>query len=110
MGIGDCYTEMQPTSMQKIDKTLIGTRLDICEKYYLDKGGSELRWSKSKVVLISDGSNIIKQGARTACYRVGEGVLILWDTNEERNESSSTSALRLLPSKWNPKGKHSYGA
>ena len=49
----------------------------------------------------------MKQGARTACYNVGEAVLICWDTNEERNEPSSTSAQRLLPSKWNPKGKHS---
>ena len=57
---------MQPTSMPKIDKTLIGTRLDICEKYDLDEGGSELRWSQGEVILISDGSNIIKQGARTA--------------------------------------------
>ena len=60
--------------------------------------------------MISDGSNIIKQGARTACYKVGEAVLILWDANKERKESSSTSAQRLLPSKWNPKGKHSDGA
>ena len=79
------------------------------EKYDLDEGGTELRWSQDKVVLISNGSNIIKQGARTACYKVGETVLILWDANEERNESSSTSSLRLLPSKWNPKGQHSDG-
>ena len=81
-----------------------------CEKYDLDEGGSELRWSQGEVILISDGSNIIKQGACTAYYKVGEAVLNLWDANEERKESSSTSAQRLLPSKWNPKGKHSDGA
>ena len=43
MGIDDHYTEMQPTSMPKIDKTLIGRRLDFFEKYDLDKGGSDLR-------------------------------------------------------------------
>ena len=73
-------------------------------------GGSELRGSQGKVILISDGSNIIKQGARTACYKVGEEVLISWDANEERNESSLTSAQRLIPSKWDPKGKRSDGA
>ena len=67
-------------------------------------------WSQGEVVFISYGSNIIKEGARTACYKAGETVLILWDANEERNEFSSTSAQRLLPSKWNPKGKHSNGA
>ena len=70
MGIGDRYTEMQPASMLKVDKTLIGARLEIFEKYDLDKGGSELRWSQGKVVLILDGSNIIKQGSRTACFRL----------------------------------------
>ena len=46
--------------MPKVGKTLIGTRLDICEKYDLDEGGSELRWSRGKAILISDGSNIRK--------------------------------------------------
>ena len=57
-GTGGRYSKMQPTIMPPIDKNLIGKRLDICEKYSLDKGGSELRWSQGKVVLVSNGSNI----------------------------------------------------
>ena len=72
----------------------------------LTRGGSELRWSQGKVIKISDGANIIKQGVHPTCYNVGEAVLILWDTNEERNYTVSTSAKRLLHSKWNPKGRH----
>ena len=55
VGIGDMYAEMQPSSRPKIDRHLIGKRLDICESYDLDEGGSELRWSQGKVVSISNG-------------------------------------------------------
>ena len=109
VGIGDRYAEMQPSSRPKIDRYLIGKRLDICESYDLDEGGSELRWSQGKVVLISNGSNIVKIGSRIACYKPREAVLICWDGNEERKEPSTTSPQRLLPSKWNPK-RHSHGA
>ena len=44
--MGDRYSELQPTSRPNIDKKLIGKRLDICEKYNLNDGGSELRWSQ----------------------------------------------------------------
>ena len=33
-----------------------------------------------------------------------------WDINEDRFEPSTISSQRLLPSKWNPKGKHIEGA
>ena len=59
MGIGDRYTEFQPTLMPNIDKKLIDTRLDICEKYDLDEGGLKLRWSQEKVIKTPYGSNII---------------------------------------------------
>ena len=84
--------------------------LDICENYDLEEGGSELRWSQGKVVLVSNDSNIVKIGYHTAFYKAGEIVLICWDTNEERNEPSTTSAQRLLPKKWNPKGGYSNGS
>ena len=42
-GMGDRYSELQPTSRPNIDKKLIGKRLDICEKYNFNDGGSELR-------------------------------------------------------------------
>ena len=74
--IGNRYDEMQPSSMPKINKHLIGKRLDICESYDLEEGGSELRWSQGKVVLVSNGMNIVKIGSRTTCYDTSEVVLI----------------------------------
>ena len=61
-------------------------------------------------IKVSTGKNITRPGARTACFKKGEGVLIRWDANEAYSEPSTTSAQRLLPTKWNPKGKHTEGA
>ena len=36
-------------------------------------------------------------------------VMIKWDANKDPNEDISTSSQRLLPSKWNPRGKHVVG-
>ena len=69
VGIGDRYTEMQLLSMPFIDKKLIGKRLDVCYEWNLEEGGTELRWSQGEVVGISNGSNILKPGARTACFK-----------------------------------------
>ena len=41
--IGDPYVEMYPLSMPKIDNSMVGKRLDICEQYSLEEGGNELR-------------------------------------------------------------------
>ena len=104
------YSELQPCSRPNIDKHLVGKRLDVCERYELDEGGSELRWSQGKLLSVSDDSNTLKPGARSACYARGEAVLIQWDENKVRNEPSTTSSQRLLISKWNPKCTHSEGA
>ena len=108
-GIGDRFAAIQPMSRPTINKQLIGKRLDVCLIYELDVGGTELRWCQGEVILISDGSNILKPGARTAKFKAGEAVRIRWDANIDRNEPVHTTAQRLLPTKWNPKGKHSDG-
>ena len=110
IGVGDRYTGLQPMSRPNIDKKLIAKRLDVCEKYNLDEGGTELRWSQGTVVEVSNGSNIVKPGARTAKVKKGEAVLIRWDANPACNELVSTSAQRLLPSKWNPTKEHTEGS
>ena len=104
---GDLCAKIQ-TSRPMVDKGLLGRRLDVCCSYEPAEGGSELRWCPGKVVLVSDGRTITR-GPRS---RLGakEAVLISWDADEARNEESTTSAQRLLPSLWNPKGTHRAGA
>ena len=62
------------------------------------------------MVDVSDGPNILKTGARSACYKKGEAVMIRWDADKDINKHSHVSSQRLLPSKWNPKKEHSEGA
>ena len=66
--------------------------------------------SQGIVVEVSNGSNILKPGARTVKFKKGEGVLIRWDANAAHNDLVSTSAQRLLSSKWNPKQTHTEGS
>ena len=109
-GIGDRYENMQPLTMPPVDKRLIGRRLDVCFEWNLVEGGTELRWSQGEVVDVSDGTNILKPGARTACYKKGEAVMIRWDEDQDNNEPSHVSAQHLLASKWNPKKQHTKGS
>ena len=92
-----------------INKLLIGKQIDVCPEYELEEGGTELRWCQGKVILISDASKILLPGARTAKFKVGESVIVLWDANLDRNEPVHTTSQRLLPTKCNPKGIHSDG-
>ena len=64
--IGDIYSRLQPTYMPNTNTYLIGKKLDTCELYELEECGSELQWSQWEVSTVSDGSNIIKPGVRTA--------------------------------------------
>ena len=61
------------------------------------------------MIAISDGNNMLKPGACTAKFKLGEAVMIKWDAHPDRNEPSSTCAQQLLRKKWNPRGAHSDG-
>ena len=101
---------MQSLSMPVANNKLIGKRLDVCFEWNLEEGGTELRWSQGEVINVSNGSNILKPGARKSCYKKGEAVMIRWDENKERNEASHVTLQRLLPSKWNPMNNHTQGS
>ena len=108
--MGDRYAECQP-SQPEVDEGLIGRRLDVCCSYQLESGGAELRWCQGEVVLVSDGCNMPKPPpARSAKFKAGEAVMVLWDACKVRKEDASRSEQRLLPSMWNPKGVHRAGA
>ena len=103
-GVGDRFTLMQPFAPPVVDSSLIGTRLDVCHKYDHINGTSEsqLRWSQGVVTVVSNGKNIVKIGARTACYKVGKAVMIRWDANQAMNEESTESVQCLKPRQYNP--------
>ena len=53
----------------------------MCVSYDLDERGTDLRWSHAEVIIVSNGSNIVKLGSRNACFKAGEAVIMRWDTN-----------------------------
>ena len=86
-------------------------RLGVCYEWNIEEGGTELRWSQSEVVDISNGSNILKPGVHILAYsNKGEAVTIRWDEDIYISEISRVSSQRLLPSKWNSKKEYSNGA
>ena len=100
---------MQPVSMPVVNNGLIVQRLDACVIHNLDEGSTELRQSQGEVVLVSDRFNIVKHNTRSTCCKKGEAVMMRWDTNEDRNEEIITTSKRVMPSKWNPRGKNMDG-
>ena len=99
-GHGDRYSELQPTTMPKIDNKFIGTRLDVCFKFLLDSGGEELSWCQGKVVDISNGNNMLYPNARSRCYKEGEAVEVLWDAIDGISDMYK-SIQQLQKTKWN---------
>ena len=67
VGVGDRYSNMQPTSATAKENVLIGKRMDVCLQYFLNDGGTEIFWSQGEVILVSDGEKIPKKQGRQAC-------------------------------------------
>ena len=96
--------------MLAIDKSLIGKQLDVCLKYFLDDGRTELRWIQGYVILVSDGEDIPKNQGVQACYKSRKAFMIRWGGNKETNESVSGLTHRLIRSEWNSMATHSHGS
>eukprot|EP00957_Ditylum_brightwellii_P123622 9425082-Ditylum_brightwellii.AAC.1 len=59
---------MQPAVQPNVDEHLVGHQLEICFKYDLENGKEALVWCQGVVLVISDGTNMIKIGHRSAKY------------------------------------------
>ena len=73
-----------------------------------------MRWSAGEVVAISDGTNCPIPGKPRAKFKAGEAVMMRWDDPWDHlkgdAEQRRRSAVKLLKSKWNPKGAQTHGA
>ena len=108
-GIEDVYSRSQPSTMPKIDKSLIGKRLEILYKYEEPHTGEEvLEWNQGVVTLVSDGTNL--QKSARSFYKEGEAVLIDFDKKCLRGEKQSVYTVKLKKSKWNPKNNYTEGS
>ena len=107
-GVGDRYTGMQPASQPSVDRNLVGQQIENCFSYDLNDGGTSLLWRQGVVLEVSDGTNMMR-GPRSK-FKKGEAVRVQWDANEEVGEDVNESVESLLPSRWNPRNKHTEGS
>ena len=110
VGMEDVCKFLQPTTMPQINEDLVGRKLDMCCKCFLEEGVEVLRWCQGEVLFVSNGINIVKPGKFRACFKEGEEVMLKWDPIVDRNKASCTCPQRILPSKWNPQQTHSEGS
>ena len=80
-GVCDRFSEMHPYSQPFVDISLLGKLLDLCVAYDMDEGVTSLRWSQGGVIIVSNGSNIVKPGTIIALFQAGDGVIISWYAN-----------------------------
>ena len=106
-GMGDRHQEFQPHMMPDL-YTLARKkkRIDMYCKYDTIQqdgtGETVMRWCQGEVRKVSDGKSMYKPGTRQK-FKAGEAVMVLWDPIPEIDEPSQEYAVRLLPTKWNPK-------
>ena len=107
-GIDDIAKSMQPTTMPKIDQSLIGKHLEICVQCdLLDGEGHKTRvtnrWCAGVVTQVSNGKKLKKPRSH---HKAGTAAEIEFDEIKERKEKSHKQVHELKSSKWNPKKEH----
>ena len=98
-GIGDSYQQRQG-SKPEIDERLVGKRIEVVIHYTLPDGvfGEALMWCSGEVVDVDPRPYVT--------FPKGKSATIKWDANDrvQPAEPVSTSATKLLPSRWNKDG------
>eukprot|EP00957_Ditylum_brightwellii_P163893 12477603-Ditylum_brightwellii.AAC.1 len=65
----------------------------------MENGKEALVLHQGIVLAISESTNMVEIGHRSAKYKKGEAIMICWDANEDLEETSTVSSQRLLKSK-----------
>ena len=89
-GDQDNFRNLQPATAPALRP---GLRIDMLFNYSdLDADDELLMWSQGVIQVVSDGTNIIKEGG--GFHKRGD-CQVLWDRNESRNEDASSSIVCL---------------
>ena len=97
--LGDKYEQNQSRYQPNIDESFIGFRIDSLFEFEAEGHSELVRWCQGEVIDICDGT-WLKPNARTACYKEGETVKILWDEIEECNIPQHETILEIPSRKW----------
>jgi len=95
-GDTDNFANLQPATAPEPQ---VGMRIDMLFNYADDNDDSDiLMWSQGTIQLVSNGSNIPKEGG--GFHKKGD-VKVLWDANADRNEEESISVVSIPKSLFN---------
>ena len=95
-GDTDNFANLQPATAPDPQ---VGMRIDMLFNYADDNDDSDiLMWSQGTIQLVSNGSNIPKEGG--GFHKKGD-VKVLWDANADRNEEESISVVSIPKSLFN---------
>ena len=102
-GTQDNFRNLQPATAPELRP---GLRIDMLFNYAdSDTEDEILMWSQGVIQMVSDGTNIIKEGG--GFYKRGD-CQVLWDRNESRNEEASISVVSLPACNFNKYVKNSW--
>ena len=91
----------QPPDAPPLDTSLVGTRLEVCWKYFSTETNEPLLiWSPGQVIKVADGTSD-KASARCKSILPAGMVLLKWAEDPDRNEKETQSWKVLLPQKFN---------
>ena len=100
-GIQDEVEYVQPLQAPKFTQALVGKRLEICWRYFLN-GEPQLIWTPVRVARVADGLTD-KTSSRARKILPAGMLLIAWDADADHEEHAGEKWMALLPAKWNQK-------
>ena len=109
-GFGDRYQEMQQKSAPKIDKNLVGERIEVLYKYFEDDGSVVNVWCKCTVegLYVKKTNNTKSKRKANAKVTSNNEVIIRWDAAYLRYGDVNPTRQKLLVSKWNKHDEKSW--
>ena len=96
---------LQNTDPPKVEKSLLGRRIEYLSKFGLDDKREEvvnkdLRWCSGIVERVCD-KTWINPGKRRQCYKGGEAAEVFWDEMPECNMDASIYIEPFISRLWN---------
>ena len=98
----------QPSAAPPLDASLVGTRLEVCWKYFSTETGEPLLiWSPGEVLRVADGTSD-KASERCRKMLPAGMVLLKWAEDADRKEKETQSWKVLLPQKFNKQVQYAW--
>ena len=107
-GFTDRVQATQPQVTPLLNDALVGTRLEICYRYYSPENSEKLlMWCPAEVLQVADGLSD-KASARCTKMLPAGAVLIKWPADADRGEKETVQWKVLIPNKFNSQAQNAW--